>query len=107
MSLRQRLPRLGARLLRGLVAAEQSGTPALAPRAAVLLSSRLLSSAAGRALGCASSLPRASVLPQHSSLLGMASMRPFSAAADLPAHQVCSSFAHLLGGKFLLSSTKR
>ncbi len=89
MSLRQRLPLLGARLLRGLAAAEQKGPPALMSRAAALTSCRALSCAAGRVLGAASSLPRASALPQHSAVLGVAALRPFSAAADLPAHQVC------------------
>ncbi|PSC68851.1 Dihydrolipoyllysine-residue acetyltransferase component of pyruvate dehydrogenase mitochondrial [Micractinium conductrix] len=91
MTLRQRLPRVGSRLLRRLAAGEVAVAPAgvcIAAPATV----RALSSVAGRALAGAALLGRgaahnASALPQHSALLSLAAMRQFAAAADLPAHQ--------------------
>jgi pyruvate dehydrogenase E2 component (dihydrolipoamide acetyltransferase) len=88
MSLRQRLPAFGSRLLRGLAAAEAQGA-AVAPRAASLQCSRALSRLAAlrpAAAGAAS----ASALPQghRSALLSLHTLRQFAAAAAaLPPHQ--------------------
>ena len=99
MTLRQRLPRVGSRLLRRLAAGEVAVAPAgvcIAAPATV----RALSSVAGRALAGAALLGRgaahnASALPQHSALLSLAAMRQFAAAADLPAHQVRGCVRHM------------
>jgi hypothetical protein len=80
MSLRQRLPRCGARLLRALAAAEQG----VLPRVAAAQASRAFSSLAASRAASSSTLPRT----QHSALLSLQALRQYAAAADLPSHEV-------------------
>lgn len=93
MALRQRLPRLGARLLRGLAAEAEASAAAAPQRAASLQCARTFSRLAGpRCLRQLASTGAVSVLAARqappSALLSLASLRQFAAAADLPAFQV-------------------
>lgn len=74
------MPRLGARLLRSLAAAEQGAIP----RAAALQGSRALSRLASPSTLASSVLPR---VQQGSALLSLQVLRQFAAAAALPPHQ--------------------
>lgn len=90
MSARQRLPLVGARLLRSL-AGDAAAGPAAA-RAAGLQCSRAFSRlVGGRAAGrvpCSAAAALCGALQQQpSSLLSLAAARGFAAAADLPPHE--------------------
>lgn len=86
MALRQRLPRLGARLLRGLAAEAEASAATARQRAASLQCARTFSRLAGPSTGAISVLAARQAPP--SALLSLASLRQFAAAADLPAFQV-------------------
>lgn len=85
MALRQRLPRLGARLLRGLAAEAEASAATARQRAASLQCARTFSRLAGPSTGAISVLAARQAPP--SALLSLASLRQFAAAADLPAFQ--------------------
>ncbi|PRW58316.1 Dihydrolipoyllysine-residue acetyltransferase component of pyruvate dehydrogenase mitochondrial [Chlorella sorokiniana] len=92
MAMRQRLPRLGARLLRGLAAEAEASAAAAPQRAGSLQCTRAFSRLAGprclrqlASTGAVSALAARQAPP--SALLSLASLRQFAAAADLPAFQ--------------------
>ncbi len=93
MALRQRLPRLGARLLHGLAAEAEAGAAAAVQRTGSLQCARAFSRLARprclrqlASTGAVGALAARQAPP--SALLSLASLRQFAAAADLPAFQV-------------------